>query len=118
MQLNAAQMQALQDGAKLEFEDRLVAHCHSYFPDQCCALGADGTREMVREAIARAGHHGFKIERHVSKFVDLFFTFGEGFDTDPALEWAQAILSDTTIASPAERIERLCDEALEHLERF
>ncbi|MBK8268657.1 MAG: hypothetical protein IPK83_10310 [Planctomycetes bacterium] len=59
---------------------------------------------MVREAIARAGHHGFKVERHVCKFVDLFFTFGEQLNTDPALEWAQAILSDTSIASPAERI--------------
>lgn len=116
MQLNATQMQALSEASQRDFEARLMAHCRAYFPDQCHALGEDGTRGMVRDAVGRARRYGFKIERHVSQFVDILFTFGEGFDTDAKLRWPATILTDPAIADPAERISRLCDAASEHLD--
>ena len=117
MKLNETQMQALSDGSQREFEDRLIAHCRAYFPDQCHALGEDATRDVIRGGVERARDYGFRVELHVCLYINLLFTFGDGFDTSEDPAWPHAILNDESIQDPADRIARLCDAASEHLDR-
>ena len=91
--LRREQIQAFEDFLLKQFEDRTLAHLREFFPDQCNALDEPQLREGIRSGIRRAEGYGFSSKRDLCKYLNLMFTFGRVFDTDPELPWAAKILN-------------------------
>jgi len=109
--IRAAQFKALEVGIILLFEDRLVEHARTYFPDACRQLGPD-LREAVVDSIALARQYGFRGQREACKFLNLQFSFGRSFDRDPRCRWAHPLLRGGLPGVP--KMERLYRLALQH----
>lgn len=108
--LRREQLRVLEGAARRAFEERLAAHLRTYFPGQCQALGEAGVREAIVYGVGRAARWGFTGEREVCKYLNLMFTFGRDFDTDPALPWAAWNLG--LGSPPSQRMARLYQAAL------
>lgn len=93
------QMEALSQYMQKGFEDRMVTHLNRYFQDACETLGEDLLRETIRYGIVKAKTFSFHMENDVSRYLNLMFTFGRDFDTDPNLPWAAQILKNNDLIS-------------------
>jgi len=100
-----------------QFEESMVVHLNQFFPEECEALGQEGTAEAIRHGLERAGRYGFVTERDLCLYMDVMFAFGRDFDEDPDLPWAKEILSDEALSRPLERIDKLYDVAMEKAEQ-
>jgi len=97
-----------------KFENALVDHLNQYFPEKCRALGETGVLENIRLGIERAKSYGIVIEYQVSLYINLMFTLGRNFDSDPDLPWAIETLKDPSLDGTSEKIETLCQLAEKH----
>lgn len=77
------QYAALQDQAKLRFEDRVVRHLRTHLAEPTQNYTDDELRERIRVSQPRAAQYGLISERHIVSFVDATFLIGEQFDSDP-----------------------------------
>lgn len=114
--ISATQFAALERLAQQSFHERVLDHLHRCFPDACRRLGADAVREWIRAGEARAAIWGLRAERDVCKYIDLMFTLGAEFDTDPDYPWTTPLLSDDSVP-PGTRIDRVVDATLAELAR-
>ena len=114
MMIRQQQMQSFEDYMQAQFEDRMVEHLRRFFPQTCQRLGEEGTRHAVREGIDAAGQHGITARCDVCTYIDIMFTFGRHFDSDPALPWAGHLLYEECIVDVTELVERLHAAALQH----
>jgi len=110
--IRSSQIKTFREQLRRRFEERMVRHLHTYFPEQCAALGDEGTREAIGHGIDRAQAHGIVTERDVCRYLNVMFTFGRDFDSDPRCPWAARILDDTARPHPSERMDALYDEAI------
>lgn len=102
MQVRKEQADALNEGRKKVFEDRMVGHVRQAFPLEFSDLGEDTVRQDIRYGIDRAEAHEIFAERQVAEYIDFMFILGRDFDTEiPA---ARRILEG--VEFPA--VERLC----------
>lgn len=114
IQINAEQMAAFQHNAEARYADDLCARLSALYPEETTALGDARLRRLVAEGIPKARTYDLAAERDVALFVDLMLFLGAGFDTDPNLPWAAAILNDDYITDPQLRIDTLHARALQH----
>ncbi|MGD0524158.1 MAG: hypothetical protein ABSE49_03380 [Polyangiaceae bacterium] len=103
---------------RVRIEDFLVRHVVKFFPEQCAALGPEGTVQTVRDGLADAARHGLQDSLDECAYVDVMFLFGRGFATDPRLPWARAALGAAVGEPPGTRGARLYAAAMEELERM
>lgn len=103
------------EASRMDFENRMVPHVRKFFPDHYAALQEEKTRQLIQFGIERAATHGIVNECDVCKFIDLMIAFGPGFERDPKCAWAAAILADTTISSPSEKVNKLYDHGISKL---
>ena len=99
--------------AAKSFEDWMLVHLKNFFPDEYQALGDPEIRETIKYGIGKAESYGITTEREVCKYIDLMFVLGQDFDTNPDLPWVQEILQDETLPDPEERMNRLCNMAIQ-----
>lgn len=90
---------AFKQAAQENFISRLVEHVNKFFPEECEALGAEGTRATVGYCTTRAAHYGITSGADVSRYVDLAFAFGRDFDTAPGSSWASCVLLDRELTA-------------------
>jgi len=107
------QMNILSWKIRMAFEDRMVLHLKEFFPDQCRMLGEKDTRAAIRNGMERAETYGLGTESDLAKYLNVMFTFGRDFDTDPELPWASAILNARDGSAPSERLARLYKVAVD-----
>ena len=108
------QMEAYREGALRDFEDRVLTHLRKFYPAEHAALGEEQIRRLVRYGVARARSHGFTSERAACIYIDVMFAFGRDFDRDPALPWANQVLSREDLDGPRERAVCLFARAYQH----
>jgi len=92
MQIRKAQMQALSEYMLDRFEDRMVAHLRSRFPEQTQKMQEPDLRAFIRDGIDRARTYGVTKEFDVRRYLECMVTFGAEFDTEPQTSWAGDIL--------------------------
>jgi len=109
IRVNAKQLAAYTANLMQEFEDHMVTHLEQFFSLQAQELGEAKMREEIRYGIQRAMSYGMVTSRDICNYINLMFTCGRDFDTDPALAWAHEILG--TKETPAIKIARLGDAA-------
>lgn len=105
------------------FEDSMVEHIKEFFPENYDVLGEAVVRNVIEYGVDRAEAHGFETEPDVNMYIDLMLLLGSNFDTDPQLPWAAEILQEESteeesIAEPVGRVEKLYDQAIEHLDHI
>jgi len=96
-----------------KFEERMGVHLNKSFPEECKALGDEGTLEAIRQALERASGYEIVAEQDVCMYTDVMFAFGRDFDKDRKLPWAARILSKESLkGKPSEKAERLYNLAM------
>ncbi len=101
------QFNSLAKLSKEHFVKQVAEHAQECFPELCSSLNEETLYGYIHYGIERAASHGICTERYVCQYIDLMFSFGADFDTNPAHRWAAEILNDDTIESSSEKLERL-----------
>jgi len=111
------QMRAMAQATLEAFQGRLTEQIREDFPSDAEALGSEKLKSVVRGGVEKALAYGFETERDLSRYLYLMFTFGAGFDKDPAFPWAREILA--LEAAPDSKMQQLYENAqqFEHLGR-
>jgi hypothetical protein len=76
-----------------KFVGEACGHLRQFFPDQFGALGETKVRELIHFAAQRSVRYGIAAKADVLKYIDLMILFGQDFDTDEHLKWANQILN-------------------------
>ena len=84
----------------------LKKHLVRFFPGRCGELGPEGLARAIADGIARARAYGFQENGDISRYLDIAFVLGLGFDRDEALPWTRRFL-DAGSDSPTERMDAL-----------
>lgn len=101
-----------------EFYGRTITRLKNLLPAKCAYVGDLALRRLVQQGIRTASDYGITTERGVFVFVALMFVAGGGFDRDPQLPWASAVLNDEAVSDQTERVNRLYAAALDCLKRW
>lgn len=79
------------------WEDTMVLHLETFFPERCAELGEKGVRESIDLGIKKSAKYDIYTERDVCKFLNFMFALGFDFDTDPEYPWANEILTNPAL---------------------
>lgn len=105
------QIEAMRARLEQRFEEQMVIHLHTFFPERCAELGEPGVRTAIIYAINRAARYDITSERDICKYLNLMFVYGFQFDVDPELPWAAAILNDATLGRSSVKMHLLMKAA-------
>ncbi len=97
MTIRKAQFQAIGERLSRRWEDTMVVHLETFFPERCQELGEAGVRGAIELGLKKAARYDIRSERDVCKFLNFMFAYHFHFDTDPDLPWANAILTDPNL---------------------
>lgn len=78
-----------------KFEDEMVEHLKRTQVQHWKVMGEADGRKVIQLGIKQAAKHGFTRRGPVRFYIDLMFTFGSFFDTDPQYPWASTALEKT-----------------------
>ncbi len=92
MTLQKSQIAAVGERLARRWEDTMVVHLQTFFPERALELGERGLMQAVELGLKKAARYGIHSERDVCKYLNFMFAYGFDFDTDPELPWAHAIL--------------------------
>jgi hypothetical protein len=114
--LRPEQLETIRQHHLQKFEDEMVVHSKAFSPPICEILGEDQLRVALRSAMQRANGYGFTNRGPLRLFIEMMFTCGSGFDTDPQYPAVGEILraSEDQMAR-AQRIYQLCMDDLENV---
>lgn len=117
-QIRRERNEVLQQSDVPEFYKRMIMEIKQTFPKKCEYIGELSLRRLIQRGIESAKSYGITIERGVVLFVSMMFVLGSGFDTDPRLPWASAILNDPAITDQSKRVDQLLAGAVDCLKRW
>ena len=104
--IRKAQMEAFEKIAVRRFEDGLLDHLRTFFPNHAATLGDQQLGRVIRYGLQRAESRKVQTERGVYQYLALMFMLGSLFDEDPQLPWAATLEPVTpppaNAAEPAE----------------
>lgn len=111
------QMEVFEAGALKSFEHRTLRHLQAYFPAHCKLVGEEAMRNTIRLGWSKCVAHRLTPECCARSYIEFMCLLGSGFDADPLLPWAGALLADRSIIDPVERGDLLHERAWDHLRR-
>jgi hypothetical protein len=113
--IRQAQMEALGEIQRRNFETQLVRHFLGLYPRECTEAGGEAQIvRLVARGMRRAAARGYTSRKEVGLFIALMFILGDGFDADPQMPWAAKQLGD--VSTPlALRPEIVFDSAIDYL---
>lgn len=112
--IRQAQVNALRDLPRRNFEGQLIRHFYRHYPRECNSAGPEGMRRFVRTGLQRAARYGLLTIDTVASYIHVTIMLGWAFDSDPQLSWARTKLTDYA-ESPEPRIHALADTAIDYL---
>jgi hypothetical protein len=101
--IRKAHMEAFEKAAVEGFEDRMLDHLRRFLPRHCEASGEASIRRLSQQ--------------DVCLYISLMVMLGSGFDADPQLPWAAAILKEKSETRPEVMTTALCTRAMGYLDR-
>jgi|ERR1019366_7021540 hypothetical protein len=88
------QVEAFRQHHLQKFEDEMVEHLKKTQVEHWKVMGEANGRKVIRLGIEQAAKYGFTRRGPVRFYIDLMFTFGSFFDTDPQYPWASTALAN------------------------
>lgn len=77
------QFEVFREVSKRNFIDDMIIHLRMFSPINTKRLSNDALGSVVEMGIARAGEYGFTRQGTVRLYLELMFSWGSEFDTDP-----------------------------------
>jgi len=111
MIIRQEQSQELDESLRQKFEDDMMAHLRSRYPERCESYNDKRLRAFVRTGIDRAATRQLVSTYDVSVFLTLMMALDPAFDHNPAFAWASELFDDTSEPDPSERLENVAAEA-------
>lgn len=97
------QMEVLSKYMVKQFENRMIGHLQSQFPECTQNIPESSLRKMIQAGIEKASTYGVKRESDVQAFLEYIIIFGNNFDKKPEFDWAREILNDKS-RNPGEKM--------------
>lgn len=97
------QMEVLSKYMVKQFENRMIDHLRSHFPEYTQNKPESFLRNVIRSGIDKASTYGVKRESDVQTFLKYTIIYGDDFDTSPKLGWVGKILTDKSL-NPGEKM--------------
>jgi hypothetical protein len=101
------QVAALREAAVRRFQGELVDHLALYAPELARILGPARMRDVVARGVQAAAGHGFSQRGPVRFYLELMFSLGTSFASDPCLHFAASMLHAPASGTELERADRL-----------
>jgi len=106
LSLGADQLDTLNGAKQMVFEDRLLEHLHSHFPEDLARLDDTQRRQLVRRCRDSAARHGYSSAAEVARWSSLLLVCGGDFPQAPEYAPYRELLAQPG-RSPAERLDDL-----------
>lgn len=90
-----------------KFELEMLEHMAAYAPKLHELYGDTVFQTMIRQGIQQAFVYGFSYRGPIRLYIELMFSLGHRFDTDPQYPWCRKILNDHNDPDQMRRAERL-----------
>lgn len=110
-----AQLRRLGKARMRHFLRRVENHVRRYWPERCRELGEEAVRRSVLMGYRKSLWYGIESERGIVTVVEVMYSLGFDFDTDPRYPWARRIL-DSRDMDEREKRQRLHQRTLAELE--
>jgi hypothetical protein len=110
------QMKVFAQSAKKQFETETVRHISEFSQRQFEILGEKTIRQIVSSGLERAEKHGFTNRGPARFYIELMFSFGSDFDTDPQYPWASELLRGQGPADQMNRADQLHQRTMHYIE--
>ena len=105
--IRKSQIDSLTHASLQQFEDEMVGYLKEFAPRLSEVLNERGVRRVILLGVERAEGYGFTNRGPCRFYLELMFTLGSQFDTDPQLPWAQDVLTDKKITDQMLRADAL-----------
>lgn len=95
--IRKVQKKAFSTYIRQSFEDRMVRHLATAFPQQFKAMTSTKSEEqpvraLIRQGVERAQHYHIVSRRDVARFIEVQVAVDPRFDERPDIGWARQIL--------------------------
>lgn len=97
--LRKEHMEALSAYMRQGFDDRMVKHLRTDFPQESGKMDEKQLREFIDSGVKKASTYTIEPERDVCRFIDLMVGLGADFDKARDMVWARTILRDPALPS-------------------
>lgn len=92
------QMKTFSEVEIRKFEDRVIVHLQTSFPDQVGGIPEPKLRATIRKSLADASNYNVRDEVDVWRYIEYVVRYGADFDKNPATSWAGEILRNRDLA--------------------
>jgi hypothetical protein len=92
IEIRQEQIEVLSKTMLKHFEQRMVLHLQSRFPEQAGKMADEALQTMIQEGIKSAAKYKIEVEADVQRYLEFMFELCPDFDTIPQTAWAQEIL--------------------------
>ena len=82
LSIRPEQMAAFEQAALKRFEDEMLAHIKTYFPNHWRIIGEAQLRKVIQYSVSQAEQYGLTTQREVCLYLNLMLLLGSDFDTD------------------------------------
>ncbi len=94
----------------------LMDHAKQHFPEECAPKEDPDLYNQIADTVKRAKKYNIKNENDLYKYVNITMLYGPDFDEQEATQWTAEYLTDESVSSPCQRLNRLYEEIIYRLE--
>ncbi len=116
LRIRSEQAEALRAPFRDKTRTELSDHAHSCFPEEVSEMGEESLSEVIDLTLQKAESYKIAFKRDLLKFFNVVLIFGIDFDEGPETDWMKEILADMSTPKVSDRVQKLHDAALYHLE--
>jgi hypothetical protein len=98
-----------------QWEEDVCGLFQRLYPQKFAFQGDVATVEMLRHSTESAARYGIGSQQGRSIYALHMFMLGSGFDNDLLHPWAVRSLKDPSVATEKERVDKLWNSAMQHL---
>ncbi len=98
LKIRGAQLQAFEHQLHEQQAVELEAFLREHFAPEC-RWAENNAQALVCHARAAGARYGLASSYELSGYLELMLQLGSGFDSDPCLPWATALLNDPGLTS-------------------
>ncbi len=109
------QMAALEEAQRQEFGKRTIAFIRERYPEACSRFGDQAVRDMVALSLRKAREHGLTARSDILRYINVMYTLGCEFESDPRYPWAREIMSQPRLR-PESKINQLTARTIQYLQ--
>ena len=92
----------------------MVEELRGFAPRLCEVAGEAAVRQVIQLGVRRAEGYGLSCCGPIRFYIELMFTLGSDFDTDPQLPWARSVLTDESVPDEMSRAGKLYEAMCEY----